>query len=305
MDKLEFDQIITVDGKTVTLDDYREFFTWGFRGRGMPPMAHRTERGPFQHGDTLLNYVLRPRIISFMLRRNKCSRQEYWDARNELMDILRPNRHYDTFDTVILRKIMPNRSMRDIRVMADAGPDFMESDEDRWEEFSYSEVLRFVAYDPTFFDPNEIIVSYALSSSYNEMSFPITFPVRFTISENIEAFAVTNDGTWETYPDILFNGPITEPVIKNITTGEIIKMNYTIPAGGSVTISLSYGNKYVLDDFGNSLIGLISSDSDLASFHLAVDPIATNGVNSIGVSAYNLGTGSEVVMRYFKRYIGI
>lgn len=304
MQQYEFDQIITPDNITVTLNDYRKYFSWGFRGRGIPPAAHRTERGPFQHGDTLLGYVLRPRTMSLVVRRNECSRQEYWDARDEFLDTLRPNRHGETFDMLTLRKILPDRSMRDIRAIIDAGPEFIEEDEDRWDEFSFQEVLRFVAYDPIFYDPQEIFISYSPSSD-DELAFPLTFPIKFSPAGSTESFYITNIGTWESFPEFVLVGPMKDPVIRNITTNENIKLVYTIPAGKSVTISLAYGNKYVEDSIGNNLIGSITSDSDFASFSLAVHPLATNGVNSIGFSAYDMSANSEVIMRYYTRYIGI
>ena len=37
-------------------------------GWGTPPIEHVTERGPFQHGETVKDYFLRPRTIQLLIR---------------------------------------------------------------------------------------------------------------------------------------------------------------------------------------------------------------------------------------------
>jgi len=305
LNRYEFDQIITSDGVVVTLTDYVRYFSWGFSGRGMPTSSMRTERGPFQHGDTILGYVLRPRTISFVLRRNECSREEYWNARAELMDILRPNRHGAQFDIMTLRKILPNGSMRDIRVIVNNTPDFEESRKGTWDEFSYQEALRFIAHDPIFYDPVLNLFSYKPAADGDSLAFPITFPIQFSVDDSIEAFDLSYNGTWETFPNIIINGPINEPSIRNITTGDVISLDYNVPEDVDVSISLEYGNKTIVDSSGNNLIGLLTSDSDLASFSLAAIPRATDGINSIGVGGYGITSATEIIFRYFTRYIGV
>ncbi len=303
---LEFDQLITTDGVKYYFNDRLDKFIWGDTGRGMPPMTMRTERGPFQHGDTILGFVLRPRIIQMVHRINGCSREEYWNNRANLLDIVRPNRHGSTFDTPVLRKITSDGTKRDIRVIISQGPRFRASTPGLWDEFSVEEGLRFIAHDPIFFDPDERIVEIPLDFSDDELIFSIEYPIRFGPTENVGIFDISYMGTWLSYPTIVLNGPLTEPKIKNITTNEVIKLDYTVPEGRTVTINLEYGNKTVTDDLGTNLIGTLTSDSSLATFHLAPSPEAPSGVNTIGAVATEKTSGkSQIIIRYFTKYIGI
>ena len=82
-------------------------------------------------------------------------------------------------------------------------------------------------------------------------------------------------------------------------------MTYTLAAGVTVTFDLRYGYKTVTDNLGNNLIGTLTTDSDLATWHLAPDPEAPGGVNSIAVSGFYGSADSSIQILYKTRYIGI
>jgi hypothetical protein len=117
---------------------------------------------------------------------------------------------------------------------------------------------------------------------------------------------ITYLGTWLTYPKIIITGPLNDAVITNQETGEKIELDYNIPAGRVVTIDLAYGVKTIQDDLGVNLIGVLSSDSDLATFHIAPDPEVAGGLNHISI----VGTGeslgvTQVEIQFLNRYFGI
>ncbi len=304
--ELEFDQLITTDGAKYYFNNGIDKFIWGDTGRGMPPMTMRTERGPFQHGDTILGFVLRPRVIQMVHRINGCSRNEYWANRESLLNLIRPNRHGAVFDVPVLRKVMPDGTKRDIKVLISSGPSFRPSTPGLWDEYSIEEGLRFIAHDPIFFDPDENVVSLPLDFGDDSLVFAIEFSIEFGIAETAVQSEITYTGSWLSYPTIVLNGPLNQPRIRNITTGESIKLDYNVPAGRTVTISLEYGKKTVSDDLGTNLIGTLTPDSSLATFHLAPSPEAPGGVNEFGGDASGKVVGqSEIIIRYFTRYIGI
>lgn len=304
---LEFDRYISPDGEVYKFNnDIDQFVLAGVTGTGLPSIEYRTQRGPFQHGSTPLGLVLQPRVIQLLHRRNACDRQAYWAARSDLLNILRPNRQaVNTFAPGVLRKILPDRTKRDICVFLQTGPQFSGMQQGRWDEFSIQEALQFIAHDPTLFDPDENQVELALDTSASAIVFAEEFPITFISNATTGNNSITYTGTWETFPTILLIGPMRNPIIRNVTTGEKIEMEHTIGAGRTVTISLQYGNKTVVNDLGTNLIGTVTSDSDLATFHLAPAPEAPAGVNSIGAAASSLTSASRIVFQYFTRYIGI
>lgn len=303
---IEFDLLITPDGKTYRFNNRIDKFVWGLGGQAIPPIDYITQRGPFQDGETVLDFRLEPRVIQLVHRRNSCSREEYWENRADLLDYLRPNRWTSsTCPTFVLRKILPTGEKRDIQVVYQDGIGFRGSELGMWDEFNIQEPIRFIAHDPLFYNPNENIDTLVLGTIDDELDFPIEFPILFGRTESVPIFALTYTGTYKTYPQIIFTGPMENPVIKNITTNERIELETTIAANRTVIIDTTFGNKTIVDDFGNNLIGALTTDSDFATFHIAPDPEATDGENEFGFTAKGKTSDTEVIIRYFTKYIGI
>lgn len=301
----EFTLYISPDGKEYHFNTQQDKFMYPVTGFGMAPIEYLTQRSPFQHGETLLNYFLQPRVIQLVHRRNTHGRDAFWDIRADIINHLRPNRQSaNSLNTGVLRKIYPSGEIRDISVLIQAGPAF-DPRQGQWDEWSFQDTIRFIAFDPTFFDPSEIENTWA-ATAIEELSFPIAFPIAFDSGDMRETKTILYTGTWLSYPTFEITGPITGPLISNLSTGESIQVNYIVSAGETVTISLGYGNKTVVNDDGDNLIGSLSVDSDIATFHLAPDPEASGGENQIRISGSDVQYGTtQVVMTYKTRYIGI
>lgn len=301
----EFTLYISPDGKEYHFNTHLDKFMYPVTGLGMAPIEYLTQRSPFQHGETLLNYFLQPRVIQLIHRRNAPGRDALWNIRSDIINHLRPNRQTaNSLNTGVLRKIYPSGEMRDISVLIQAGPSF-DPNQGQWDEWSFQDTIRFIAFDPTFFDPTSISNTWSVSR-IAELTFPITFPIRFGTGDMRETKTILYTGTWLAYPTFVITGPITGPLIANLTTGETIQVNYIVSAGETVTISLEYGNKSVVNNLGTNLIGSISVDSDMATFHMAPDPEAPGGENQIRISGSGVQYGTtQVAMTYNTRYIGI
>jgi hypothetical protein len=289
MMRLEFDQYISPDGVIFDLNDWEETFILSGLGYGMPPIEFKTSRGPYQNGETPVDFVLRPRQIDFIVRISNCSREEYMARREKILDILRPSRQYSGhFDPGVLRKVLEDGTIRDLNVFAGAGPDFTSNNKD-WDEWGSVTSIRFVAFDPVFFDPTRKQTNIS--------------PVAAVVNDD---GIINYTGSWIEYPVIEIIGPIESPTITNQETGEFIEMTYDVPLNDTVTLDLTYGNKYVTDQHGANLIGTITSDSDLATFHLAPTPEAPGGVNTIHVDGTGATPGTtRIAIKYYLRYIGI
>lgn len=263
-------------------------------GTGLPEIQYVTQRGPFQDGESVKDFFLRPRLVEIRHRRNCCSREEYWDCRAELLDILRPNRSGTRVPQGKLRKILPGGAIRDLIVTVQSGPKFEAQRNNEWDSWSIDETIRFIAYNPIYFDPTQHSQAFAQGGA---LTFPITFPIVFSSFGN--TIDVNYEGSWIEYPTIVITGPLSLVSIVNQTTDENIGLSYNIPAGHVVTIDLTYGIKTVTLDDGTNLIGNITPDSDFATFHL--EP----GLNEIRVFGSGAGAGTTLNLNWLSRYIGI
>jgi hypothetical protein len=296
-------------------------------GLGMPSIRYITQKGPYQHGETYLGYALEPRVIQMLIRQNGCSRQEYWANRSTVLDMLRPNRQtVGTFEPGVLRKIFQDGSMRDIDVFIQDGPIFTARSLDRWDEWGYQEAIRFIAPDPTFYDPTIQIASASLTTSdslvfynavtgpaytdldlYNRLYGVTSTGLRFDSGSIFSSIVCTTVGSWTVFPDIYITGPALGVIIENKTTGEILRINYDLQTGYNIHVDLHYGRKrvYVVETDEN-IIGTLSTDSDLSTFHLEPEPGAIGGANNIEIYAGNAIIGlTEIQFRWNDRYIGI
>jgi hypothetical protein len=305
---MEFTDYITPTGVVYNFD-LDDRFIMSEEGLGLPPIEYITQKGPFQHGETLVDFRLKPRTIQMIIRQDTCDRYAYWSARAALLDAIRPN--YNSLNNLAsgtLRKKLPDGTIRSINVAIEEGPIFVARSPDTWDEFGYTETLRFIAHDPTFFDPTSIattwdaLVDPALPA---HTVFPITFPITLGPTAYAVAKTITYTGTWLTYPTITITGPMNGFLILNSATGEYIELNYIIASGEVVTISLPYGNKTITSSLGTDLIATCLTSSDLSTFHLAPAPEAANGINTIQVEVTGTDANSKVVLSHNTRYIGI
>lgn len=263
-------------------------------GLGMPPVEYVTTRGPFQHGESVKEYWLKPRVIQMLIRRNARSRSEYQQLRYSLINYMRPNRAPRPTPGR-LRKYCADGSVREWFVYPSEGPSFPAGDLGQWDQWSIQDTIRFTAYDPIARDPSTHSITFAATGTVG--TFPITFPLQ------IAAFGTSAPtdyaGTWDTFPLITINGPATGVVVRNVTTDEVLSLAYTVPSGRVVTVTLDYGNKTVKLDDGTNLIGYMSADSDIGSFHLQP------GSNTFQVYASGTSSISSVILQWYDRYIGV
>lgn len=112
-------------------------------------------------------------------------------------------------------------------------------------------------------------------------------------------------GDWPEYPIVRINGPISDPIVTNTSTGETLDFTgHSIGSADYYEIDTRGGYKTVRNSGGDIKIGDLSEDSDLETFHLAPDQEATGGVNVLVFSGTAIGTATNVVVTYYNRYTG-
>jgi hypothetical protein len=150
-------------------------------------------------------------------------------------------------------------------------------------------------------------VTFALGGGGGTMEVPTEVPTEIGASDINMTQAVLYTGTWYSFPQIRIEGPITDCVITNETTGEKLDFTGTTIADGDYyLIDTRYGRKSVIDSNGANKISKLTSDSDLATFHLEPPgAVAPDGSNSVRVEGSSIDAGTIVYMTYYRRYLGI
>lgn len=268
-------------------------------GFGLPGVTRITERGPLQNGVSDLGFRLQPRNVNLVLVKPEACPNTWRALRQRFLEAFKPS------DLPLnMRWEFGDGSRRQIDMHFTGGLSLPWTVADRVRP-SLRDVVQLYAPDPTWYDPTENSVTWTLALQ-DELSFPIEFPISFgsdAISESVE---VTYPGTWLAFPIVTFTGPIVAPRIQNITTGEKLELSYTVSAGESVIIDTREGYKTVTNNSGVNLISYLSSDSDLATFHIAADPEAEDGVNILFAAGTEAIFGqTSIRAEWNDRYIGI
>jgi hypothetical protein len=263
----------------------------------MAPVRRLQEQGPLQHGVTDLGFRLDPRIFALTLKTAiNLTLAALYDNRKELINIFKPLSDLP----VSLEYTLANGDVRQIDCYVNGN---FKIDEESRQGFMQSVVIPLKAPDPTFYDPLQQTESFNLSAGGSPTTVPLAVPLTVgTLSIN-QTKTINYPGTFQTNPVITIVGPISNLVITNETTGE--KLDFTGTAiSGTWTIDTRYGFKTVEDSSGTNQIAAISDDSNLATFHLEIDPTAPGGANSIKVVGTSASAGTQVYFQWFNRYIG-
>lgn len=302
----EFDYLITPDGLQYQFHDGTGYFLLanGQEGLGHAPYHRIEQRGPYQHGTSVIDYRLDPRTLTFMHWVNGCDRDEYWDIRSDIINYTRINRQAaNSFLPFKLAKVLPDESIRYLDVYPEPFQ-FSALDRSRWNMYNVDGAIRFYAGDPTLYNPTATVLTVEILVC-DDLIFPFQFPFIFCGGGIAQTDTITYTGTWLAYPTIRITGPAENAIIVNVTTSKRIAFTRTIPDGTTITIDLRYGYKTVTSDNGENWIGYLTTDSDLTGFYLAPDPEAPGGVNVISASALGVANRTRLEMEFYTRYVGI
>lgn len=276
--------------------------TWlvGGTGTGMAPLHRLTERGPQQHGSTDRGFLLDPRTIAYVF--------ELWatngeadldDGRDALYALFTPT------DTPLqLRIDRANGTVRQIACHFKAGLAMDTNDMEG--PFSQKVGVILDAGDTLWYDPTQIAETFGATGASVGMAIPWLIPWKLGASSISQSRALIYTGTFETSPEIRIVGPITSPVITNLSSPGLDKLDFTgtTIAGGTYYI-VDAEEKTVVDSAGTNQISKLTSDSDLSTFALHPHPIAAGGVNTISIGGTGISAATQIYINYYVRYIGV
>lgn len=291
--------IRTFDGEQLVIPDEDNRFLL-YIGYGAPPINYITQRGYKQHGETKLDYLLDPRILTIEFwKKPACDRVTYWQNRAALHDLLRPNRG----GSLELTLTIPDGSQRSILLDPTPGAVFNTSqqEDNNWE---IDEVLDFIAFNPVWYNPS-ITVTAVAQDTDQELVFPITFPIMFGPGGVTYSTTITYVGNWQTYPIMTITGPYTSLTLTNTVTGAVITLEVPIGVSQSRILDLTPGAISIVDENGVSAFGDLGEDSNLVDFTIEPHPIAPNGNNEIRAMIVGATPDTTFTIKYQDRWYAI
>lgn len=305
---IEIISIETVDGEKLALKG--AWLDWGFSGFGAAPLQWQSQTGYKRNGARIIDYRLTERRLNVIVGESETNegRYNYWDARAELLDFLRPNRGDFNELTLTLSRLdkdgLPVK--RAIACVYNGGAEFEDFDSDS-NQFRVQAALEFIAYNPLFFDPVTVDLDL-VATTQTDLVFPITFPIIFGASGNLfDTGNLNYQGSWRAYPTITITGPYSSATLTDYGTGATITLGVAIGAGETRIIRLSENSFEIRDGAGNNVFDELSAGSNLIDFYIPpTGQVIAGGtqrltVNLIGGSV----SQSAVNVEYSDTYFGI
>ena len=296
----------TTDGKTYQLNGTDpitgyQFNYQGDGGFGMAPLHRITQRGTNQQGDSDIDFRLDPRVLSLPLTVMSSNLSDHYQKRDAIAKIFTPSR-VPALLTVSVGVPLNTDFVRAISVVTLGGLTF---DHVPGAGYDIKFVVQLRAADPTWYDPTGITVSTSSAIAGTPTPYPKPYPVPYGVSALSGNTKITYDGSFISYPIISATGPITGLIITNQSTGAVISVPGTIPAGRTWTFNLLYGYKAVTDDLGVNQIAAVTAASDLATFAIVPAPDVSDGANIITAVGTGTTGASATSIFYYNRYVGI
>lgn len=291
-------------------------------GLGMAPLERETQQGPYQHGATLLAARLLPRIVTLRLNIPALTETQLRWKTTQLVRMLK-----QIGEAIYLDTALADGTILRLNVYRNDGLTLPRA---LYQQIAgQSDVVQFIADNP---------IAYSTAVTTTPIGITIgpgllldTAPTTVTglmldtapttvgglllgPSDVDTTTPITYMGTWLCYPLIRILGPIEDWVIANVTTGETLTAVADVGdvgPGAHVDIDLRYGYKTVryyatpLDTVGTLRPEMLTTDSNLATWHLAPDWEAAGGVNSIHVTGYGGNGDTEVTLIYQTQWVSV
>lgn len=282
-------------GGTITFNG-EPFWLVSAIGVGLGPVRRLTESGPFQQGATDIGYRYEMRMINLVVALVADSLSDADAQRDALARVCSP-----ASTALALRCTRDDGAVRQIDVQVVGMVDTPVQKPERLGALQRI-LVQLQAADPSWYDPTPLALTLdAISNSTRGYPAPVMVPVVQTPGSAIDGTdTIRYAGTWAEHPVIYLIGPLTDPVLSNVTHDWTLNFTgITIASGKTYVIDTRYGYKTVRNGDGGNAIAELSEDSDLADWRL--EP----GENDINLTASGATGASGARLTYSLRYAGL
>ncbi|WP_369379296.1 phage tail family protein [Lysinibacillus fusiformis] len=274
-------------GQTVELTNRLPFLLESVEGRGEVDADVQMQTAPYQDGASHVDTLLSTRSLTLNVNLIADNRDDLNLLRHQISSAFNPKTGKG------LLVYSNGQTEREIEVVVDGSPAFPVGDaKGNWFQRT---AINLIAPDPYWRDV--FIENYKLEDFVSNFRFSFHFPVRFATRGDSKM--LINKGDVPTPIKVEFRGPVINPKITNLSTGEFIKVNREIPKGYKLILDTSFGNKRVEIIGPDGIVQNAFHYIDLASTFFNLDV----GENQF---AFITDSGSpEVYVEYQHRYLSV
>lgn len=272
-------------GQRVEFKNSRPFILTDIEGVGGVETSLITTKSPYQDGTTHHNTLLNERILVIKGGIMGLDKEDMFKKRQELSSIFSPKMKG--------RLTYKNDALeRSIDCVVELGPTWGKKVR-RMQEF----MIQLYCPNPFWLDKYEI--GEEIAQWLGGFKFPLRLPTKFATKGEPRALLI-NQGDVETPVKIIITGPATNPMIRNQTTDEYIKVNRILGQGEQLHISTEFGKKrvYIKDNEGIETNVLNWIDLNSTFFNLKA------GDNAIDYTSDDDVIRSRVFISFYNRYVG-
>jgi hypothetical protein len=101
--------------------------------------------------------------------------------------------------------------------------------------------VQWIATDPRRYDPVQRSVSFGLPQRGTGLTYPLAYPLSYGSASGGGSALAANDGNAATYPQVVFTGPVTRPLLINQTTGRSLEYDLPLAAQDQLVIDTAEG----------------------------------------------------------------
>lgn len=274
-------------GQSIELTNRLPFLLESVEGRGEIDAEVQMQTAPYQDGATQIDTLLSTRSLTLNVSLIADNRDDLNSLRHQISSVFNPK---------IGKGKLTYRSgqtEREIEVVVEGSPAFPVGDaKGKWFQRT---AINLIAPDPYWRDI--FTENYKLEDFVGNFRFKFRFPVRFATRG--DSRILINKGDVPTPIIVEFRGSAVNPRITNVTTGEFIQVNRTIPPGYKLVLDTSFGNKRVeivaLDGVVENAFHYIDLDSTFFSLN----------VGETKFSFITEGGNPEVYVEYKHRFLSV
>lgn len=274
-------------GQSIELTNRLPFLLESVEGRGGVGADVQMQTAPYQDGGTYTDTLLDTRPLTLNVNMKANSRDELNSLRHTISSVFNPKLGKGTL-------IYSNgQTEREIEVVVDGSPAFPVGDaKGKWFQRTS---INLIAPDPYWRDI--FAENYKLEDFVGNFKFKFHFPVRFATRG--DSRILLNKGDVPTPIVVEFRGASVNPKITNVTTGDFIQVNRTIPPGYKLVLDTSFGNKRVEIVAPDGVVENAFHYIDLDSEFFSLD------VGETKFGFITEGGNPEVYVEYKHRYLSV
>ena len=275
-------------GQTIELSNSRPFLLQSVEGKGDIGADIQTQKAPYQDGASYVDSLLQMRAIALNVSILADSPEGLIEQRQLLASVFNPK--------LGLGKLVytKGKTEREIQAVAENVPVFGVGKENNGMRFQRT-IINLLCPSPFWEDIHS--ENYKLEDFVGNFRFKFRFPVRFATRG--DSRILLNKGDVPTPIVVEFRGAAVNPKITNVTTGEFIRVNRTIPPDYKLILDTSFGNKRV---------EIVAPDGVVQNAFHYIDLNSTFFSLNVGETKFSFiteGGNPEVYVEYKHRYLSV